>query len=113
MIILQNKKNRIYLAALLSVLTLAFIVVAWQRLSPYSQAAKTEDQQELTSEEKATVPFIKELQNSFELGKLQWQALQRQLIKTDQQRKLFEAAQEYLKNKASSTPTSTATTSIE
>lgn len=111
MIILQNNKNKIYTATFLGVLSLILIVIAWYRLSPYSQAALSQEPENKVANENKSPSFIRDLQNTVEVGKLQWQIMQDQLVRNKKQRQLLEAAKEYLNNKASSTPTSTATTS--
>lgn len=105
MIILQNNKNKVYLTLLLSLLTFVGLIFAWQKFSVSSQAAP---KPEVNNDNIEVSSIGQDIQNNLELAKLQWNNMQEQLLKTQKQQELFNAAQEYLKNKASSTPTSTA-----
>lgn len=105
MIILQNNKNKVYLTLLLSLLTFVGLIFVWQKFSVSSQAAP---KQEVNNDNIEVSSISQDIQNNLELAKLQWDNMQEQLLKTQKQQELFNAVQEYLKNKASSTPTSTA-----
>ncbi len=109
MIILQNNKNKIYLTLLLSLLTFVGLIFVWQKFSVSSQAAPSP---EVKNDNIEVSSISQDIQNNLELAKLQWSNMQEQLLKTQKQQELFKAAQEYLKNKASSTPTSTASSTV-
>lgn len=111
MIILHNNKNKIYLTFFLALLTFTGIIVVWQKFSITTLAIS---KLEIKNEEATLTPesIIKDVQNELELSKIEWNNAQQELIKSQKQQELLEATKEYLKNKSTSTATSTATTSL-
>lgn len=122
MIILHNNKNKIYLTFLLSLIVFVGLIIAWGKFGVSSQAST---KPEAIVQQTEANNLLKDVQNSVELGKLQWNQLQEKIAKDQKQQELLTAAREYLNNKASTTPTSsnslistdqstsTATTSIK
>jgi hypothetical protein len=118
MIILHNNKNKIYLTFFLSALVFIGLLIAWGKFGISSQASsKTKSEVSVQSGEASSL--LKDIQNTVELGQIQWNEVQEKIAKTQKQQELLAAAREYLNNKASTTPTSTivststATTSIK
>lgn len=117
MIILHNNKNKIYLTFFLSALVFIGLLIAWGKFGVSSQAA-SKTKSPVSVQSGAEGNLFKGIQNTVELGQLQWNAVQEKIAKAQKQQELLAAAREYLNNKASTTPTSTivststATTSI-
>lgn len=110
MIFLHNNKNKIYLTFFLALVTFIGIVVAWQKVNVFSIAVS---QPEIKNEEPGPKSIVKDLQNELELTKLEWDDAQKELDKKKQQEALLQATKEYLKNKSTSTATSTAATNVK
>ncbi len=117
MIILHQNKNKIYLAYFFTLVFFVGLLLAWQKLSPSSQAASQPTEQSLASI--VEVDMLSDVKAGLELAKLQWDDMQDQIAKAEQQEKLLASAQAFLNSKSSTTPTSTtqssstATTSIK
>jgi len=115
MIILHNNKNKVYLAFFLSLVVFGGLMVAWQKFASFDPVEINNDP---LAQGLARANIIQDLENGFELGQLELQEWQDQLVKEQKQQALVLSAKEYLNNKASSTSsstpsTSTATTSIK
>jgi hypothetical protein len=110
MIFLHNNKNKIYLTFILALVTFVGIIVVWQKLNVFSIAVS---QPEIKNEEPSPKSIVKELQNDLELTKLEWDDAQAELLKSQKQQELLAATKEYLKNKSTSTATSTAATNVK
>jgi hypothetical protein len=81
-------------------------VLVWQRFSLDTQAASPDPAKQVI-ELGVETDILADIKASLELTKLQWDDLQDQALKTQQQQKLIASAQAFLSNKSSIMLTST------
>ncbi len=111
MIFFGQNKNKIFALVVLTVLFMSFIIWQWWQLKPWGENPSIVKNSFNFQEASSTKA---EIQNSWEVGKIQLDNLRKALEREQQEAEIVDVTKEYLNNLSSTTASTTvSTTTVE